>query len=105
MPPPPIGSDYDLKGCIISAGYSWCEILGKCIRVWMQACEYPKNCLTWNDGCNMCQLNDGEIGACTMMYCYQQGMPYCEVTAPEVGIEPWLGPKPLHPIDPLPDGH
>ena len=27
------GSDWDVNHCIISAGYTWCEILNKCIRL------------------------------------------------------------------------
>ena len=114
MPPKPIGADY-VNNCLVSAGYVWCEILNKCLRTWEQACEYPTNCLTWNDGCNTCQLLDGEIGGCTEMLCFQQGTPYCMVQASdqEVGIEPWLMNPPEPVIDPMPpvinpflgDGH
>ncbi len=113
MPIKPPGSDFDLGGCITSAGYSWCEILGKCIRLWETACQYPTNCLTWNDGCNTCSLVEGEtgieLGACSEMYCLTRSMPYCMVpspTAPEVGIEPWLK-DPMPPVvNPfLGDGH
>ena len=104
MPIKPPGSDFDLNGCILSAGYVWCDLLSRCIRSWEQACSYPDNCLTWNDGCNTCSLINGELGACTEMYCFQQGQPYCMVQAPEVSIEPWLMPKPV--IDPfIGDGH
>ncbi|HAW81988.1 MAG TPA: hypothetical protein DCX27_21190 [Balneola sp.] len=106
MPVKPIGSDWDVNGCITSAGYVWCEILGKCLRTWEQACQYPTNCLTWNDGCNTCMLVEGEIGGCTEMYCFQQGNPYCMVQTPdqEVGIEPWLIDPPV--VNPfLGDGH
>ena len=110
MPVKPVGSDF--SQCITSAGYTWCDILGRCIRIWEIACSYPSDCLTWNDGCNTCSLVDGELGACTEMFCFQQGIPYCMVPAPEVSIEPWLiDPKPV--IDPMPpvinpflgDGH
>ena len=116
MPIKPPGSDFDLNGCILSAGYRWCDLLSRCIRSWEQACSYPDNCLTWNDGCNTCSLVEGEdgmtLGACTEMLCFQQGTPYCMVQAPDVSIEPWLMPTdPV--IDPLPpvinpfigDGH
>ena len=80
------GSDWDANGCIASAGYLWCEILGKCIRSWEQACAYPDNCLTWSDGCNSCMLVEGEngltLGGCTEMMCFQQGTPQCQVWAP-----------------------
>tara|TARA_R100001440_G_scaffold451_2_gene1258 strand:+ start:1358 stop:1693 length:336 start_codon:yes stop_codon:yes gene_type:complete len=102
MPVKAPGSDWDVNGCIQSAGYLWCEILGKCLRSWEHVCEYPTNCLTWNDGCNTCSLVEGqtgmELGACTEMYCFQQGMPYCLVPAPEVSIEPWLMKPPEPPV-------
>ena len=60
MPLKPPGSDWDVNGCITSAGYSWCDILGRCIRAWEQSCDYPQNCLSWFDGCNTCSLVEGE---------------------------------------------
>ena len=106
MPIKPPGSDFDVGGCITSAGYTWCEILGRCIRVWETACQYPSDCLTWNDGCNTCSLVNGKLGVCTEMYCFQQGIPYCMVPAPEVGIEPWLIDTPPPVINPfIGDGH
>ena len=122
MPIKPSGSDFDIGGCITSAGYTWCDILGRCIRLWETACQYPTNCLTWNDGCNTCSLvsrsgqeTGMELGVCTEMYCFSQQMPYCAAlgAAPEVGIEPWLMNPPQLVIDPMPpvvnpflgDGH
>ena len=29
------------------------------------------NCASWNDGCNTCQVENGVIGACTLMTCLQ----------------------------------
>lgn len=34
----PIGGDIDEHGCLIAAGYSWCEPLQKCIRPWEEEC-------------------------------------------------------------------
>lgn len=34
-----IGGDKDDHGCLIGAGYSWCEALGQCIRPWETKCE------------------------------------------------------------------
>ncbi len=34
-----VGDDKDDHGCIGSAGYSWCEIKGRCIRSWEESCE------------------------------------------------------------------
>jgi len=107
MPVRAPGSDWDVNGCIASAGYRWCEIFGKCLRAWEQSCDYPNNCLTWYDGCNTCSLVEGEdgmsLGACTEMMCFQKEMPYCMVqkSDQEVGIEPWLSNPPIA-IDPMP---
>jgi len=104
MPPKPLGSDY-VNNCLVSAGFTWCEILNKCLRVWEEMCEYPSNCLTWDDGCNTCSLIRDEkgmnLGACTEMYCFTRDTPYCMVQEPQVSIEPWLiDPMPV--IDPMP---
>jgi hypothetical protein len=37
-----IGGDKDSHGCLISAGYSWCEIKSKCLRNWEEPCEKSK---------------------------------------------------------------
>lgn len=34
-----IGGDKDEGGCLIGAGYSWCEALGQCVRPWETPCE------------------------------------------------------------------
>ncbi len=34
-----IGGDTDEGGCLIGAGYSWCEVKQKCLRVWEEPCE------------------------------------------------------------------
>lgn len=36
---PLLGGDRDGHGCIPSAGYSWCEVKKKCLRVWEETCE------------------------------------------------------------------
>jgi len=33
------GSDRDAHGCIGSAGYSWCPIKQKCLRIWEESCS------------------------------------------------------------------
>ncbi|MFH0737475.1 MAG: hypothetical protein V1827_02165 [Candidatus Micrarchaeota archaeon] len=35
----PIGGDKDEHGCLIAAGYSWCEEKGKCLRIWEEPCQ------------------------------------------------------------------
>ncbi|MBW2941662.1 hypothetical protein [Zhongshania aquimaris] len=34
-----VGGDRDVKGCIRSAGYSWCEYTAQCERPWELAAE------------------------------------------------------------------
>jgi len=34
-----VGGDKDVHGCIGSAGYSWCQIKNKCLRIWEEKCE------------------------------------------------------------------
>ncbi|MFH0737478.1 MAG: hypothetical protein V1827_02180 [Candidatus Micrarchaeota archaeon] len=34
-----VGNDSDVHGCIGSAGYSWCEPLSQCVRVWETPCQ------------------------------------------------------------------
>lgn len=34
-----IGGDKDEHGCFLGAGYSWCEVKKKCIRIWEEKCE------------------------------------------------------------------
>lgn len=33
-----VGADRDEHGCIPSAGYSWCEVKSKCLRIWEEEC-------------------------------------------------------------------
>lgn len=34
-----VGGDGDEHGCIGSAGYSWCALKNKCLRIWEEPCE------------------------------------------------------------------
>ena len=34
-----IRSPYDEYGCCASCGYTWCEALNECIRVWETYCK------------------------------------------------------------------
>jgi len=36
---PVVGGDKDSHGCIGSAGYTWCQVKQKCLRVWEEKCE------------------------------------------------------------------
>lgn len=35
----PIGGEKDEHGCLIAAGYSWCEVRGECLRAWETPCR------------------------------------------------------------------
>ena len=37
----------------------------------------PQSCATWYDGCNTCQVRNGQLGACTRMMCFRQDNAYC----------------------------
>jgi len=37
----------------------------------------PINCRVWYDGCNTCQINNGNMGACSRMMCFREDTPYC----------------------------
>lgn len=41
-----IGGQKDEHGCLIPAGYSWCEEKQKCLRVWEEKCDETSN---WKD--------------------------------------------------------
>ena len=44
-----VGSDRDAHGCIQSAGYQWCDDIGRCCRPWEEEMYYY-DCVT-NDCC------------------------------------------------------
>jgi hypothetical protein len=44
-----IGGDKDIHGCIGSAGYSWCELKNKCLRVWEEKCEVISTATTTDE--------------------------------------------------------
>ena len=37
----------------------------------------PSSCTTWYDGCNNCQVTNGQLGACTRMMCFIMDNPRC----------------------------
>ena len=37
----------------------------------------PRQCVSWNDGCNTCSVRHGKKQRCTKRYCFVQGTPYC----------------------------
>ena len=61
----PIGGNKDENGCLIGAGYTWCEAKQKCLRIWEEGCgtvntpAEKETILTAGD----CLSNNGEWGA------------------------------------------
>lgn len=43
-----IGGQKDAHGCLGPAGYSWCEVKQKCLRVWEEKCEATSTTQTTN---------------------------------------------------------
>ncbi|MAD57151.1 MAG: hypothetical protein CMK44_01080 [Porticoccus sp.] len=39
----------------------------------------PHSCSAWFDGCNTCQVRNGQIGSCTRVMCFRVDTPYCKV--------------------------
>ena len=39
--------------------------------------QIPKDCVSWNDGCNTCVVKNGVLGVCTRMMCFIRGTPHC----------------------------
>jgi hypothetical protein len=71
FPPNPIdrgnivGGDSDIHGCKASAGYSWCEVKNKCLRVWEEKCEATtttKTSCTPNWQCGWGECKNGYQG-------------------------------------------
>jgi putative hemolysin len=55
-----IGGQKDEHGCLIPAGYSWCEEKQKCLRVWEESCE-PGNSQIANPASVYCVEQGGEV--------------------------------------------
>ena len=43
----------------------------------MNSQTIPEGCLTWYDGCNVCEVSDDGLLGCTMMMCFQNGESEC----------------------------
>jgi hypothetical protein len=70
-----VGGDKDIHGCIGSAGYSWCEVKDKCLRVWEEKCEATspntqniQSCAqkngVWYPSENICEVNQLSASEC-----------------------------------------
>jgi hypothetical protein len=55
-----VGGDRDTHGCIGSAGYSWCEVKNKCLRIWEEKCEISiDNTSTSTRALSQCAQKEG----------------------------------------------
>lgn len=64
-----IGGDKDEGGCLIAAGYSYCEAKQKCIRPWEETCgEFCG--ISSLDSCNV--DSDCVVGGCSSQICQSQ---------------------------------
>jgi len=62
----PIGGEKDEHGCLIAAGYSWCEVKQKCLRVWEEGCgktNQPASHDNIPQDKETCQAQSGEWGS------------------------------------------
>ena len=87
--PVALGGSRDTNGCLISAGYSWCESDKSCIRQWLTPCSDNYN------GCTDCLSKQ------------RKGMNIACPVECNVVVDQWrrpIAPEPLppHQVDPLP---
>ena len=81
---PIIGGDKDEHGCIGSAGYTWCESKGRCLREWEEGCPTEivdcatdEHCIIGGCSGTVCQPKGKDIIFTTCEYkeeyaCYKQ---------------------------------
>ena len=84
---PPVGGSQDENGCMIGAGFTWCESSQSCIRQWATPC--PDNF----NGCSDCLTKQ------------RKGMNIACPAECDVVVDHWrpISVDPLpHPVDPLP---
>tara|TARA_B100001094_G_scaffold330744_1_gene396755 strand:+ start:1256 stop:2362 length:1107 start_codon:yes stop_codon:yes gene_type:complete len=62
------------KACFQTNGEAHCLDSGNVDRSII-----PNNCVTWYDGCNTCSAYNGELQGCTLMMCFTNNEPYCQV--------------------------
>jgi len=64
-PEEPIGGEKDEHGCLLMAGYTWCEAKQKCLRVWEEGCgitNQPANRENIPQDKETCEVHGGEWG-------------------------------------------
>ena len=72
-----IGGDKDEHGCLIAAGYSWCDEKQKCLRTWEENCTAKSDTGIANPASVNCEnlggtleivtdADGGQTGMCTL---------------------------------------
>ena len=64
-PEEPIGGERDEHGCLLMAGYTWCEAKQKCLRVWEEGCGITNQPASRNnipEDKETCEAQKGEWG-------------------------------------------
>ena len=57
---------YDEYGCCGSCGYTWCEVLNECVRLWETECSSHRR-LNKLDEFNLTELGDFIAGVCASL--------------------------------------
>ena len=73
------GSDRDSHGCIGSAGYSWCEEKGKCMREWEENCTAAPALVGGDKDVHGCIPSAGYSWCCALQACIQPWQTSCSV--------------------------
>ena len=91
---PLVGGQHDDNGCMIGAGYTWCESSQSCIRQWVTPC--PDN----YDGCDDCHKKQRKgINIACPMECEIVIDPMPPVPVPMPPVHVPTPPLPVRPID------
>ena len=73
----PIGGETDEHGCLVAAGYSWCDSKQKCLRIWEEECTMTQDYCSnsggyWNECSSKCRLdNQGKENVVCTLQCEQ----------------------------------
>ncbi|MEW6748877.1 MAG: hypothetical protein AB1295_04185 [Candidatus Micrarchaeota archaeon] len=77
----PIGGDMDEHGCLISAGYSWCEEKQRCLRTWEEQCGQDASVFDFQS----CAEASGAVMESYPRQCAYGGQTYTEETCSSGG--------------------
>jgi len=82
-----VGNDSDAHGCKASAGYSWCETLQTCVRLWETPCQ-----LTITDALDIARnsdcINEGDVTDVDAVYNNNSKTWWFDIQATRLGCDP-----------------